>query len=90
MYWHWGKDYDNLCNELAFFSDCDSAANVITTNAHSTATNAHSKTNTYTNPKTNAYACSYTATNVDTDTASRPANKYCAAHCYGNGGCYAC
>lgn len=90
VYWHWGKDYDNLCNELAFFSDCDPAANVTTTNAHSKTTNAHSKTSANTNSKTNAYTRTYTATNVDTDTTSRPsANKYYAAHCYGNGGCYA-
>src|SRR5260370_245478 len=71
MYWHWGKDYDNLCNELAFFSDCDLAANVTTTNAHSKTTNAHSKTSANTNSKTNAYTRTYTATNVDTDTTSR-------------------
>jgi hypothetical protein len=94
VYWHWGKDYDNLCNELAFFSDCDPAANANTNANTTTTTNAHSNTttttNAHSNTTTNAYARSYTATNVDTDTTSRlSANKYCAAHCYGNGSCYA-
>jgi hypothetical protein len=89
MYWHWGKDYDNLCNELAFFSDCDSPANATAANAHSkTTTNAHSKTSANTNSKTNAYTSSYTT--IDTDTTSRSsANKYCTAYGNGNGGCYA-
>src|SRR3954463_14801678 len=90
MCWHWRKNYDNLRNELASFRyNCDSCAN---TNTHAYS-NAHSNANSCAdaNSKTNANASSYTATNADTNTTSRPgANTYCAAHCHGNGGCYAC
>src|ERR1700730_3624667 len=92
---HARKDYDNLCSELASFSDdCDPTANTNTnTHTHSKTnanTNAHSNSNTNAHSKTNAYTRSYTTTIVNTNTTSRPGtNKYCAAHSYGNGGCYA-
>ena len=80
IYWHWSKDYNNLCNKLAFFSDNANASSNTDANASSDA-NTDTKANTNTDTKADSYA----ATTGGTDTASSPsANTCCAAYSYNN------
>jgi hypothetical protein len=80
IYWHWGKDYGNLCNELASFR-------------HDTDADASSDTDADASSDTDADASSsgYPASTGDTDTTSTTgANTSGAAHSYNNSGfCYA-
>ena len=86
IYWHWGKDYGNLCNELASFrhdTDADASSN--------TDADASSNTDADASSNTDASSSGYPATTGDTDTTSTTsANTSSAAHPYNNSGyCYA-
>jgi hypothetical protein len=88
IYWHWGKDYGNLCNELASFRhDADADASSDTDADASSDTDADASSDT----DADASSSGYPATTGDTDiTSTTGANTSGAAHSYNNSGfCYA-